>query len=93
MINSPHGNTPKWFLVLIILLMLPLFQMPYLISLCQPGATVRMFLWFYPAYALLSGYLAYICYPGRRTIAWILLILLILSHLSIWALVTTPIEQ
>lgn len=85
-------NTPRWFLLIVILLLLPLGQFPYLLSLCRPDSPARTFLWVYPFYALLSAYLAYICYPQRRAIAWILLIILILSHISLWMLVTTPIE-
>ena len=91
MISRPD-STPKWVLAVIIILMLPLFQFPFLLSLCEPGSPAHPFLWIYPFYALLSGYLAYICYPTRRAMAWILLILLTLSHISLWLMVNTPIQ-
>lgn len=93
MMTNQKPSTPKWFAAIIVILLLPLGQFPYLLNLCQEGSQARVFLWIYPFYALLSGYLAYICYPQRRLIAWILLLLLIMSHLSIWWLITTPLPQ
>lgn len=93
MITTPQPGTPRWFTVLIIVLLLPLGQFPYLLSLCPAESQARVFLWLYPFYALMSGYMAYICYPERRPIAWILLGLLVLSHISLWLLVTTPLPQ
>lgn len=84
-------RTPRWFLAVVIILLLPLFQFPYLLSICPQESPARTFLWIYPFYALLSGYLAYVCYPTRRAMAWILLAILLLSHISLWLLVSTPI--
>lgn len=85
-------KTPRWMLWLIIVVMLPVFQFPLLLSGCsdsQPGT--RTLVWIYPFYVLVSGYLAYICYPARREMSWILLILMVLSHLAVWALVNTAV--
>lgn len=35
--------------------------------------------WLYPAYVVLSAVLAWGCYPRRRAIAWILLVMMALS--------------
>lgn len=85
MINSE--KTPFWFLVVIILVALPVFQMPWLLSACQPESFNRTLVWIYPFYVLMAGYLAYICYPKRQAMSWILLILMIMTHLAIWQLV------
>lgn len=67
--------------------MLPVFQFPELLASCPPGMEgIRTLLWIYPFYVVLTGWLAYICYPTRRTISWILLILMLLSHLSMFLL-------
>jgi hypothetical protein len=46
-------------------------------------------LWIYPFYAIVAAYLAWQCYPQRRALAWVLLSLLLLSHVAIWILCTT----
>lgn len=79
---------PRWFAVVIVVLLLPLFQFPVLLSECPAENGVRTLLGIYPVYALTAGYLAWQCYPQRRALAWILLALLLLSHLAIWLLVT-----
>lgn len=84
-------STPRWFTAMIILLMLPLFQFPFLLGRTDPGTPARVMLWVYPFYALVAGYLAWQCYPQRHALAWILLVLLVLSHASIWYLCTSTV--
>lgn len=47
-------------------------------------------LWVYLFYVPVAAYLSYLCYPERRALAWILLALMVLSHIAIWLLLTTP---
>lgn len=89
--KESDGKAPRWFAVVILVLLLPLFQMPYLLSVCPADSPARTFIWIYPFYALLSGYLAWQCYAQRRALAWILLILLLMSHTAIWFMATTPV--
>ena len=35
--------------------------------------------WLYPVYILLSAVIAWVCYPQRRTIAWILVALIVIT--------------
>lgn len=83
-------STPKWMIVLIVIILLPVFQFPFLLSDCPDIPIVRALLWIYPFYCLVAAYLAYQCYPQRHALVWILLLLMIMSHVSVWLLATTP---
>lgn len=37
--------------------------------------------WLFPAYVLLSAVCAFVCFPARKTIAWILVALVVLTDL------------
>ncbi len=87
---SHKSGTPRWFTLLAVVLVLPLFQLPLLLSRCPDSSPVRTILFIYPFYAVAAAYLAWQCYPQRKALAWILLILLILSHMATWMLVSTP---
>ncbi len=90
--TRPVPPTPKWMTALIIVVLLPVFQFPVLLSNAPDIQTVRTLLWIYPFYCLTAAYLAYVCYPQRRVMSWILIALMILTHIAVWLLVTTPIE-
>ena len=81
-------KVPGWVIALIILLVLPVGQFPILLANCPASpAIIRALLWIYPFYVVVAAYLAYLCYPGRRIITWILLALMILTHACVWLLV------
>lgn len=86
-------STPKWMVALIILLLLPVFQFPMLLASVPDVQIVRAMVWIYPFYCLVAAYLAWQCYPQRHALAWILLALMVLSHIAIWLLVTTPLTD
>ncbi len=87
--SSPRA--PRWFAAVVIVMFLPVFQFPWLLSVCQADSAVRTMIWIYPVYAAVAAYLAWQCYPQRPALAWVLLAILLLSHFSIWILATTPI--
>ena len=86
-------RTPRWMTALIVVLLLPVFQLPVLLANAEPDSPARTMIWIYPIYALLSGYLAWQCYPQRHATAWILLVLLLMSHVAIWMLVFSPLNS
>lgn len=86
--RRPHA--PLWMTVLIIVCMLPVLAFPSLLSAAPSDSGPETLLWLYPLYVIASGVCAWICYPARKEVAWILLILMILSHAAMWALVTSP---
>ncbi len=85
--NAPRPKTPLWVTVVIIICMLPVLAFPSLLSMTAADSTARTFVWFYPFYVIASGVCAWICWPQRRDVMWILLALMVLSHLAMWILV------
>lgn len=83
-------STPRWMIAVIVIVLLPVFQFPFLLTECPDVSIVRTLLWIYPFYCLVAAFLAYQCYPERHAMSWILLALMVLSHLSVWLLVTNP---
>lgn len=81
-------HAPAWMTVLIIVCMLPVLAFPSLLAMSPADPGAGALIWLYPFYVIASGVCAWICYPARKEICWILLILMLLSHAAMWALVT-----
>lgn len=82
------NRRPYWLLGIIIIASLPVFTFPTLLGMINPADTVvQTMAWFYLLYILCTDYLAWICWPERKAITWILILLLLLSHLAMWGLV------
>lgn len=82
-----RSRIPAWVTVVIIICMLPVLAFPTMLSMTMPDSPARTFVWFYPFYVIASGVCARICWRQRRDVMWILLILMLLSHLAMWMLV------
>lgn len=83
---------PWWFTALLIILVLPAGQTPMLLaSAPAEPPVVKTLVWLYPLYTLVSAYLSWVCYNGRRLMSWILVALIVLTHVAIWLLVTSEI--
>lgn len=85
-------RVPLWVIIMIIVVALPVAAYPTLLSMwpsVDDGLEMKTLLWFYPAYVIASGVFAYICWPSRRTEAWILLALMLLSHAAMWGIALT----
>lgn len=88
---SNFPDTPKWMTAVIIVLLLPVFQFPYLVASAPDVSTVKTLVWIYPFYCLVAAWLAWQCFPQRPALSWILLALMVMSHVSVWCLVAmTP---
>lgn len=83
---------PRWFAAVVIVSLLPVFQLPVLLSAALPGSPARSWLWFYPIYAVVAAYLAWQCYPQRRALAWILVALMWMSHAAMGAICFMPVQ-
>lgn len=88
MIPDPQRNTPWWFAVMLLITVLPVFQTPMLLDMAHPSVTsVRLLIWGYPVYVLMSVWLSWLCYRRYRTLlAWIMLILAWLSAIAVYGL-------
>lgn len=74
-----------WFRILLIVLALPVFAYPALLS-ADSDPTMRTLLWAYPLYVLGTVACAWALYPARKEVAWILAVLLLLSQIAIFYL-------
>ncbi len=71
----------------IILCVLPGLLFPFAVAGVSESSTLKTLLWLYPAYSLLSGFLAWQLYRFRRTVmCWIILVLLVLCHTGLYLL-------
>ena len=84
----PYNKKPWWLAVLIIALVLPVFSFPVLLSQVSASAEeAKVLLWLYLFYVPGTGILAWISWPERKYITWMLLVLMLMSHLAMWTLV------
>jgi len=77
----------------IVVACLPLLAFFKLMELCPPGGTEETFLWIYPFYVLLAGFCAWKCACSRVALAWIIVVVLLLSHAAMWILVDPTLLQ
>lgn len=76
-------------IILIVICMLPLLAYPGMIGMLSAYSQIKGLVLFYPVYVIASGVCAIICYPERSEISWILIILMLMSHIGLWYLVLT----
>lgn len=82
-----HLKVPAWFITVLVIMMLPLVLWPLVMSYFsgkyEEEASQWLLIEFFPIYAILTGWLSYKCYPGRRELSYILLGVLLLAYLSL----------
>lgn len=83
--TAPGGGrcprVPWWMWLVIVACMVPGLAFPWVAPLIvADNPVVRGLAWFYPAYVVCTGLLAWQCYGRRTLMCWILLVLLLLSH-------------
>lgn len=84
--SGQDSHTPWWFTVMTLAVAAVALVLPFTGTSAPSGGEWSFLLKLYPLYVLASGVLAWMCYPRRRAMAWILLILLLLSHGAVWML-------
>lgn len=77
---------PWWFTTLLVILVLPAFSMPWVLSDAPDGTLLYKLIKWFPAFLLLAALCAWFSYPQRRDVAWILVALIILASISLFAL-------
>lgn len=77
-------KTPWWMGAVIVLCVIPALVFPFHIQSVPADGVERYLVWLYPAYVLGTGVCAWLCYPERKALAWILLALLLLSHAAMY---------
>ncbi|MBD5213566.1 MAG: hypothetical protein HDS75_01915 [Bacteroidales bacterium] len=82
MSEPSSSSRPLWVTIVALLALAPLALFPLLLRHVEPG--MMIFVKLYVPYALFTAILAWVCWPRRRDMFWILIILLLLSHVAIW---------
>lgn len=74
-----------WFRLLVIVLALPLAGYPALLSGADDAdPALSTLVWLYPAYVVCAAVCAWMCYPRRKDVAWILLALMLLTQIGMY---------
>lgn len=77
-----------WLAILLIFMLTPIFFFISVALEAPVGSALRMLVWFYPAFCIADAVCAWICYPQRKEVAWILIALMALGHIGIYILHT-----
>lgn len=89
-LNTHSHTTPWWMALIIILCAIPGVASPFAGELLNCGnLSIDGLTWFYPIYSLVSALLAWQCYNRRQLFCWVILILLLISHICYFHLATT----
>ena len=80
-------KAPKWAAWVAVAVCLPVISLPWLIAACPPGLTYEALLWLYAPVIILAAYCAYKSMPERPEVFWVLIAIVILTHLAMWVLV------
>ncbi|MGM9800577.1 MAG: hypothetical protein ACI30M_07830 [Muribaculaceae bacterium] len=81
---------PYWFWLLLLLIVLPMFLVPKYVSDIEASEyeIKKFFIWLYVPYVVIGALLTALCYRyGRRVMAWILYVLMVLTHVAMYYLV------
>ncbi len=85
--NPSSRRRPVWMIIVIIVAMLPALAFPKLLAMTAPDSGQRTLVWLYPFYVAASGAFAWICWPERKEVSWVLIVLMLMTHAAIWLLV------
>lgn len=75
---------PWWFTAILIILVLPSFATPWVLADAPAGSLLATLIKWFPAFLVLAAVCAWLSYPQRRDVAWILTSVMILASLSLF---------
>lgn len=79
-------RSPWWFGILLAIVALPALWLEAQATKVMTDTgwlASDLTTWFFPAYVIISAFSAWFCYPSRRTLAWILFALIVLTDLGL----------
>lgn len=82
----PQKPMPLWAKMIICIMALPLLAFPFILADSPADSSLRLFVWFYPAYIIISAICAWMCWRQRQEISWIIIVLMLLTHLAMYYL-------
>jgi len=78
------GRPPVWFILILVLLTLPLAGVPWVLAAIPEGMDeLRLMMRLSPLYVLAADWLAWVCWWPRRLMSWIMVGLILLSHIAV----------
>lgn len=77
---------PWWFTLILVLLVLPSFLTPWILADAPNLSMLDTLIKWYPVYLVASAICAWIAYPQRKAVSWIIVALMILSSVSLWVI-------
>lgn len=77
---------PWWFVLILILLVLPAFGMPWLLADAPQGSVLYILIKWFPAFLLLAAVCAWYAFPQRRDVGWILVAIMFLSDCALFVI-------
>lgn len=85
-----NRKAPAWFCIIVAIAVLPslLFPTFYEIGMDEKSLIDKFILYGFPIYLIMSAILAVLCYVTRRTMAWILAVVMYLTDIAMWLLLT-----
>ncbi len=83
-----NSRAPWWLTLLLIIMLTPLLFFLGVSEAAPDGTPLKMLLWFYPTFCVADAVCAWLCYPQRKEVTWILIGIMALSHLGIYILWT-----
>jgi len=84
-------RAPWWFTLLLIVIVLPTAAfIPQASQILEEAEWLGSSYvgWLYPVYVILSAVISWLCYPDRRTIAWIMFALILLTDIGLYITVS-----
>lgn len=77
---------PWWFTLILIILVLPALATPWVLADGPVGSTLDKLIKWFPAFLILAAVCAWLAYPQRRDVAWILVAIMLISASSLFIL-------
>lgn len=76
-------RAPWWFIAVCVVVCLPLLFIPFMPQMEEVKVRLGALMTWYPVYVCCGALCAALCYVRRRELAWILIGLVVLSHVAI----------
>ncbi len=83
----PSKKMPLWLKICIIADCLPIIAIPALLAACPDVTEAITLIKLYPIAIIGGGIIAWLSWKERAEITWILLAIMLLTHLAMWILV------
>lgn len=77
---------PWWFTLLLILLVLPAVGMPWVLVSAPENTMLHTLIKWFPGFLVLSAICAWMAYPARKDVSWILVAIMAMSSAALYVI-------